>query len=125
MWWLSSMAELLVATGSGADSGVAGGGSAFSFSLSSVFFSASSFLFSAFSPLFSRSSPSSPSLLPSILFPLSLLSLLFSSSLFCPLSRVFPPFFFQQPSPVFIGKQGRANVLGRLLLATPSTTFNG
>ena len=65
------MAELLVATGSGADSGVAGSGSAFSFSLYSVFFvfssatSSSSSVFSLLSPFlssslsFSRSPPSS------------------------------------------------------------------
>ena len=82
------MPELLVATGSGADSGVAGGGSAFSFSLSSVF------SFSSLPPLFA---------LPSLLFPLSWSS-----------------FFFQSPSPVFIGKNrggrhGGAATVGRPL----------
>ena len=87
-----------MATGSGADSRVAGGGSAFSFSLSSVFFVFFSAVFvSPFSSL-----------------PPLLISLLFSSPSLGLLS------FFQSPSPVFIGKNrggrhGGAATVGRPL----------
>ena len=110
------MAELLVATGSGADSGVAGGGSAFSFSLSSVFFVLLYFFFFFFCVLPSFSFPFLFSLF------LSVSSLLFSSfslgfllslslpSLLFPLSPVFlflfllfvvPPLFIEPVSVAF------------------------
>ena len=89
------MAELLVATGSGTDSGVAGGGSAFSFSLSSVFFSASSFLFSTFSPLFSLSSP------------------------FCSLSLGPLFFFFSAALPCIYRKTGEGERVGAAIVGRP------
>ena len=100
------MVEMLVATGSGTDSGVVGGGSAFSFSLSFVFF-----VF--FSAVASSSS-----------FGFFLYSLLFSSALFLSSSsssRLSRVFFFRSPSPVFIGKNRGDVTVGRPLLAAPST----
>ena len=57
--------------------------------------------------------------LPSLSFPLSLLSLLFSSP---SLGSFFLCFFFSA-LPCIYRKTGEGNVLGRPLLAAPSTTF--
>ena len=104
------MAELLVATGSGADSGVAGSGSAFSFSLSSVFF------------VFSSATSSSSSVF-SLLSPFLSSSLSFSRS--PPSSVLSLGFFllsFLLALPCIYRKTGEGDVLGWPLLAAPSTT---
>ena len=112
LWWLSSMAELLVATGSDADSGVAGGALRFP-SLSPLCF----FVLSSTTPSSSSSSVFSLlSLFPSLCSPFSSLP---------PLSGLFSFFstFFLSALPCIYRKTGEGNVLGRPLLAAPSTTF--
>ena len=103
----------MVATGSGADSGVAGVALRFP-SLSPLCF----FVLSSAAPSSSSSSSvfSLLSLFPSLCSPFSSLP---------PLSGLFFFFllFFLSALPCIYRKTGEGNVLGRPLLAAPSTTF--
>ena len=81
------------------------GGRRFSFSLSLLCIFPFSSLLLPFSPLFSRSSPSSPSLLPSVLFPLSW--------------SIFSSFSFSAALPCIYRKTGEGERVGAATVGRP------